>query len=99
MRPIVPFFSSRWSGSDKFKPEFVIISAGFDAHCDDPLASMGLTDGGYAELTTIVTGIAETPCTGEDSFLARGRIQLDGLGNIRRSPYSSAGERMKVAVR
>ncbi len=41
------------------KPEFVIVSAGFDAHKDDPLASMGLTEEGYADLTGIVAGIAK----------------------------------------
>ncbi|MFM7841257.1 MAG: histone deacetylase, partial [Nitrospira sp.] len=44
--------------ADKFKPDVVIISAGFDAHQDDPLASMGLTEAGYADLTSIVAGIA-----------------------------------------
>lgn len=45
--------------ADEFKPEFVIVSAGFDAHKDDPLASMGLTEAGYADLTAIVAGIAK----------------------------------------
>lgn len=44
--------------ADAFKPDVVIISAGFDAHRDDPLASMGLTENGYAGLTRIVAGIA-----------------------------------------
>lgn len=44
--------------ADRFEPEFVIISAGFDAHRDDPLASMGLTERGYASLTAIVAEIA-----------------------------------------
>jgi len=44
--------------ADAYKPEFVLISAGFDAHRDDPLASMGLTEEGYAALTGIVAGIA-----------------------------------------
>ncbi|GIW55927.1 MAG: hypothetical protein KatS3mg082_2331 [Nitrospiraceae bacterium] len=44
--------------ADAFKPDFVVISAGFDAHKDDPLAGMGLTEEGYAELTRIVTAIA-----------------------------------------
>ena len=48
--------------ADAFKPEFVIISAGFDAHRDDPLASMGLTEAGYADLTAIVAGIAIRHC-------------------------------------
>ena len=53
------FQKSLMPAADAFKPEFVIISAGFDAHKDDPLANMGLTDAGYADLTTIVAGIAK----------------------------------------
>jgi acetoin utilization deacetylase AcuC-like enzyme len=45
--------------ADTYKPDFVMISAGFDAHKDDPLASMELTDAGYAALTAIVAGIAK----------------------------------------
>ena len=52
------FQKSLMPAADAFKPEFVIISAGFDAHKDDPLASMGLTEEGYADLTSIVAGIA-----------------------------------------
>ena len=60
MRSIVPIFQkSLVPAADDFKPEFVIISAGFDAHKDDPLASMGLTEEGYADLTGIVAGIAK----------------------------------------
>src|SRR6266849_11175762 len=52
--------SERGRGAgDAFKPEFVIVSAGFDAHKDDPLASIGLTEEGYADLTGIVAGIAK----------------------------------------
>jgi acetoin utilization deacetylase AcuC-like enzyme len=52
------FLKSLVPAADDFKPEFIIISAGFDAHKDDPLAGMGLTEEGYADLTRIVTGIA-----------------------------------------
>lgn len=45
--------------ADQFKPDAVIISTGFDAHRDDPLASMGLTEAGYAALTRIVADIAK----------------------------------------
>ncbi|CUQ68247.1 histone deacetylase family protein [Candidatus Nitrospira inopinata] len=63
--------------ADDFKPEFVIISAGFDAHRDDPLASMALTEAGYADLTDIVVGIAKRH--------AQGRIlsSLEGGYNLR----------------
>jgi acetoin utilization deacetylase AcuC-like enzyme len=53
------FLKALVPAADIFKPEFVIISAGFDAHKDDPLASMGLSEAGYADLTGIVVGIAK----------------------------------------
>jgi len=71
------FHTSLVPAADDFKPEFVIISAGFDAHKDDPLASMGLTEDGYADLTGIVAGIAKRH--------AKGRIlsSLEGGYNLR----------------
>lgn len=70
------FLKALVSAANEFKPEFVIISAGFDAHKDDPLASMGLTEAGYADLTNIVAGIAKRH--------AKGRIlsSLEGGYNL-----------------
>jgi acetoin utilization deacetylase AcuC-like enzyme len=70
------FLKALVPAADEFKPEFVIISAGFDAHKDDPLASMGLTEAGYADLTNIVAGIAKRH--------AKGRIlsSLEGGYNL-----------------
>ncbi len=65
--------------ADKFNPELVIISAGFDAHKDDPLASMGLTEGGYAELTGIVAGIAERYAQGRILSSLEGGYNLTAL--------------------
>ena len=47
-----------------FSPDFVLISAGFDAHKDDLLGGMRLTAEGFAQLTQIVKGIAEKCCEG-----------------------------------
>jgi acetoin utilization deacetylase AcuC-like enzyme len=41
-----------------FDPELVLVSAGFDAHRNDPLAGMDLTDAGFAELADVCVGIA-----------------------------------------
>lgn len=65
--------------ADAFKPEFVIISAGFDAHRDDPLASMGLTEAGYADLTAIVAGIAVRHCGGRLLSSLEGGYNLKAL--------------------
>jgi acetoin utilization deacetylase AcuC-like enzyme len=45
---------------ERFQPDAVILSAGFDAHRDDPLAGMKLSAAGYAALTRIVLDAA--PC-------------------------------------
>ena len=47
-----------------FAPEFVLISAGFDGHMDDPLSALTITEDGFEEMTRIVKGIAEEHCKG-----------------------------------
>lgn len=44
---------------EQFKPQFVLISAGFDAHIADPLAHIKLTQRGYKELTRRIKKISE----------------------------------------
>lgn len=65
--------------ADDFKPEFVIISAGFDAHRDDPLASMGLTEAGYADLTDMVAAIAKRHAQGRILSSLEGGYNLTAL--------------------
>ena len=65
--------------ADAFKPDFVIVSAGFDAHRDDPLANMGLTEKGYAQLTGIVAGIAGRHCGGRLLSCLEGGYHLPAL--------------------
>jgi len=73
------FQKSLVPAADEFKPEFVIISAGFDAHKDDPLASMGLTDAGYSELTSIVAGVAKRHAKGRILSSLEGGYNLTAL--------------------
>jgi acetoin utilization deacetylase AcuC-like enzyme len=63
----------------QFKPDFVLISAGFDAHQDDLLGGMKVTAEGYAELTRIVKAIAEKHCHGRLVSVLEGGYGLDGL--------------------
>ncbi len=73
------FQKSLVPAADTFKPEFVIISAGFDGHKDDPLAGMGLTETGYAELTDIVMGIAKRHAKGRILSSLEGGYNLTAL--------------------
>ena len=65
--------------ADAFKPDFVLISAGFDAHEDDPLASMAITTTGYGELTRMVSDIANTHCHGRIVACLEGGYNLQAL--------------------
>ncbi len=47
-----------------FRPQLVLISAGFDGHREDPLAGLALTEAGYAELTHLVREIADASAQG-----------------------------------
>src|SRR5262245_48297840 len=44
--------------ADRFKPDLVMISAGFDSALGDPLGQFTLTDGAFSDLTDTVVGIA-----------------------------------------
>lgn len=65
--------------ADDFKPDFVIVSAGFDAHRDDPLASMRLTEAGYADLTEVVAAIARRHANGRILSSLEGGYDLSAL--------------------
>jgi acetoin utilization deacetylase AcuC-like enzyme len=62
-----------------FKPEFIFISAGFDAHEQDLLGSMRITTQGFAELTRVVTDVAEQCCDGRLVSALEGGYHLQGL--------------------
>lgn len=63
----------------KFAPDFILISAGFDAHKDDPLGGMNVTADGFTEMTKIVKDIAEKCCDGRIVSMLEGGYDLNGL--------------------
>ena len=62
-----------------FKPEFILISAGFDAHAKDPLAQLGLIDDDYAWITSALVGVAHELCAGRVVSTLEGGYDLDAL--------------------
>jgi acetoin utilization deacetylase AcuC-like enzyme len=64
---------------ERFKPEFVLISAGFDAHRDDPLAQTLLSDDAYKQMTAALLQLAQTHCRGRLVSLLEGGYDLDAL--------------------
>jgi len=67
--------------ADAFRPELVLVSAGFDSRIGDPLGGFRLTDDDFAELTRIVRGIAAKHCGGRLVSTLEGGYALDGLAS------------------
>ena len=64
---------------DQFRPELVLISAGFDAHERDPLARMRLSTTGYASLTKSLCDAADRHCHGHVVGVTEGGYDLGAL--------------------
>ena len=63
----------------QFKPDLVIVSAGFDAHERDPLAGMRLSTGAFAAMTAELRGVAERCCQGRMALVTEGGYDLQAL--------------------
>lgn len=63
----------------RFAPEFVLVSAGFDAHHADPLASLQLEASSYALMTNALMGLAEETAEGRMALLLEGGYELSAL--------------------
>jgi len=64
-----------------FRPELVVISAGFDAHYRDPLASINLEEEDFAWATQKIMDVADQYADGRIVSLLEGGYDLQGLGN------------------
>lgn len=78
---ILPVFREELRrAADAFKPELVLISAGFDSRLGDPLGGFTLTDGDFADLTQVMLEIAGTHAGGRLVSVLEGGYSLPGLG-------------------
>ncbi len=64
---------------ERFRPELILVSAGFDAHRADPLGGMNLTEDGYARLTDLTRSWAAQHCGGRIVSTLEGGYDLDAL--------------------
>jgi len=65
----------------KFKPDFLLLSAGFDAHRDDPLANQQLTEAGFGKMTKFTLALAESFCAGKLVSLLEGGYNFTALAD------------------
>ena len=66
--------------AERYQPQLVLVSVGFDAHWSDPLAFENLSIAGYAALARTAIEIAREMCGGRIVFTLEGGYDLDALG-------------------
>lgn len=65
---------------NEFRPQLLMISAGFDAHRDDPLANVSLTEAGFEKMTRKLVDVANVHCDGKVVSVLEGGYDLRALG-------------------
>ncbi|HOB76354.1 MAG TPA: histone deacetylase [Phycisphaerae bacterium] len=64
-----------------FRPEFILISAGFDAHAADPLANLEVSTEGFRWMTRQTRALAESQCNGRLVSVLEGGYELEALAD------------------
>jgi len=62
---IAAFTDKLIPAAERFRPQFVLLSAGFDAHCSDPLTYLAVSDTGFIRAALIIRKLAEKFCQGK----------------------------------
>ncbi len=62
-----------------YRPQLVLVSAGFDAYLEDPLAGMRVTPDGFASMAGYLKALADTVCEGKMVLVLEGGYHLAGL--------------------
>ncbi len=65
----------------EFKPDLLMVSAGFDAHEMDPLGQLRMTTEGFARLTKALLGVADEVCEGRVVLVTEGGYDLKALSD------------------
>jgi acetoin utilization deacetylase AcuC-like enzyme len=79
----------------QFEPQFVLVSAGFDAHLRDPLASMRVSEDGFAAMARVLLRIAADHAGGRLAAVLERGYDLDALcGSVARVLEEMQGEKL-----
>ncbi len=65
--------------ADRFDPQLILVSAGFDAHWDDPLGQLNLSTAGFAQLMNIIIEEARFLCNGRLVLVQEGGYSLHAM--------------------
>ncbi len=67
--------------AESFRPEMILVSAGFDAHWNDPITTMGLSSAGFFAFSKRLVELAEEHCKGKIVFVLEGGYDPHHLAN------------------
>jgi len=82
----------------QYKPDLILVSAGFDAHVRDPLAGMKMTGEGFGGLAAILNEIALEVCRGRILYVLEGGYDLEALAaSVARTLEAALGSRPSEA--
>ncbi len=86
-----------WPLVRRFRPALILVSAGYDAHWQDPLAAMQLSLAGYAALADELVEMARQLCGGRILFVLEGGYHLDVLAyGVLNTFYALLGDPTRV---
>jgi acetoin utilization deacetylase AcuC-like enzyme len=80
----------------QFRPDLLVVSAGFDAHERDPLAGMRLTTDAFGAMTAALRGVAEECCGGRIALVTEGGYDLRALAASLNAAVSALAGRSEV---
>ena len=80
----------------RYKPQLILISAGYDAHIGDPIGGMALTVAGFGELARLVKGLADELCEGRVAAVLEGGYNPGALAQSVLLTIGMLGEKQSV---
>ena len=84
----------------QFKPDLILVSAGFDAHERDPLAGMRVTTGYFGRMTAAIAAVADEVCKGRLVAVTEGGYDLHAFADSLRAAIGAlAGETRLAGTR
>ena len=86
---LAAFRESLLPALENFRPDLILISAGFDSRAGDPLGQFRLTDADFSEMTRLLTDAAASHCGGRLVSVLEGGYNLEGLGPAVKSHVSA----------